>query len=683
MLVLGIAGGISPIHERPYDLPPGITHDAAAALLLDGKILTAIEEERLNRIKHTNKAPISAIRFCVEQAGVSLEQIDKLAIYGGEASMNGNIRTAYLSRARREPFIDIRKRIRMLLRDELGFEFQSDRLSFIPHHMAHAQSAYAPSGFSSGLILTVDGSGGDGVAGMVLNAEGENLQVLHVIPDGKSLGHFYLRIIRYLGFSNFDEYKVMGLAPYGDPSVYRSYFKSFYSLLPQGEYVIHWSKFSALFGLGPPRVKGGSITQAHKDLASSLQESLEDIVFHILRHYQKLTGRRNLCLAGGVAHNCTLNGKLLYSNLFERIFVQPAAHDAGCAVGAAFEVFRQEKWKIERRELDHVYWGAKIDEPEDLETLLNDWSDLLEFEKPENIAETTARLLDGNYVVGWVQGRSEFGPRALGNRSILADPRPAQNKEIINAMIKKREAFRPFAPAVLEERVDEYFDLPTGKARLDFMTFVVRVRKEMQALLGAVSHVDGTARVQTVSKSTNRDFWNLIQAFGDRTGVYLLLNTSFNNNAEPVVNTAGDAIACFLTTGLHYLVIGDYLIRKRPVRELNWLGLSPSLHKHSRLSQVKRFVTSRDRAVVYEIGNSYDDEHSVPISPAAFRLLSASDGEQSLKELMDQIRLPEGQRETVVNEMLELWEKRVIALNPLRKEICDSALIDEPFAIYA
>ncbi len=667
MLVLGIAGGISPIHEKPYDLPPGITHDAAAALLDDGNVIAAIEEERLNRIKHTNKSPISAIRYCLEDCGLRLEDVDKLSIYGSEHSMNNNMRTAYLSRPRREFYKDIRTQIRRLLFDEFKYDLESDRLFFTPHHLAHALSAYIPSGFESSLILTIDGSGGDGTAGMVLTAAGDSLNALRSIPDVKSLGHFYLRVTRFLGYTNFDEYKVMGLAPYGDPEIYRRLFKSFYTLLPNGDYTIDWQKLNQLFDIGPPRTNGDPLTQIHQDIAAALQEAIEEIAFHILKYYKETTGHKNLCLAGGVAHNCTLNGKLLYSELFDEIFVQPAAHDAGCAIGAAFNVFYSERHKISRPTLDHIYWGADVGTDDFIESALTRWSAFLKYEKVKDIIVQAAEMLSSGFVIGWVQGRSEFGPRALGNRSILADPRPAENKEIINAMVKKREAYRPFAPSVMEEYIDEYFDVPPGKKKFPFMTFVVKVRECHHQLLGAITHVDGTARVQTVSKNTNGSFWNLINAFGNRTGVYLLLNTSFNNNAEPIVNSAEDAIVCFLTTNLHYLVVGNYIVSKKDFDLSCYLDLIPSLPRYSRLSKSRRYISRSELATVCEIGNSYDEEYKVSITAEMFDVLAGSCGERTIGNLLSSSGLTGNKTDSIVRELFDLWSKRVILLKPPEK----------------
>jgi carbamoyltransferase len=520
-----------------------------------------------------------------------------------------------------------------------------------------------PSGFDRSLVLTIDAFG-DGASGMILSGEGPALKSLSVLPDSKSLGRFYLGVIRFLGYDLFDEYKVMGLAPYGDPQKYRKMFKKFYTLLPDGDYIIHMDNLHRLFGLAAPRRTDDHIEQLHKDIAAALQESLEAIVLHVLRHYRDTTGHSKLCLAGGVAHNCTLNGKILYSGLFDDVFVQPASHDAGGAVGAALLLCQQRNGLAGSKAWNHVYWGTKVGDGDEVLGSLWKWKDLIEIEKLENVEERAARLLAEGYVIGWVQGRSEFGPRALGNRSILADPRPAENRDIINSMVKKREAFRPFAPSVLEEYVDDFFVVPENKKNFPFMVFVLKVREDKQKLLGAITHLDGTARVQTVSKAANPRYWGLIEEFRKLTAVPVLLNTSFNNNAEPIVDSVDDAVVCYLTTRLHYLVVGDYLISKKEGTDRKYARLAPSLPAYAILRQVRKHSSPGEMRTSYEIGNSYNDRYRAQISSEAFSILSQADGDRSLDELLAKVcPANENKRETL-QELLDLWSRRVISLSP-------------------
>jgi carbamoyltransferase len=663
MLLLGITGGWGTVYEKRYDMHFAMRHDAAAALIDDGEIVAAIEEERLNRIKHTNKAPISAIKHCLDSYGVGLNDVARIAIHGSEDYMNIQFRNKFLQRPRREVYVDARSLHQQMFKEYLGYDVDKSKFYFVHHHIAHAITAMAPSGFERSLVLTIDAYG-DGVSGLVLDAERDSVKILESLPETKSLGRFYLNVIRFLGYDLFDEYKVMGLAPYGDPQRYRSQFKELYGLLPDGDYVIHMDNLHNLFRLTLPRVAGEPISQVHKDVAASLQESLEEIVFHVLRHYQRKTGHRNLCLAGGVAHNCTLNGNILYSGLFDNVFVQPASHDAGGAIGAALYSYYQDHSGARPSRLKCVYWGPEVGDDNAIYQALSLWRDFIDIEKTDDIAGRTARLIADGQVIGWVQGRSEFGPRALGNRSILADPRPAENKDIINQMVKKREEYRPFAPSVMEEYSDQYFIVPPGEKKFPFMVFVLKVRQEAQSLLRAVTHVDGTARVQTVSRETNQRFWNLINAFREITGIPVLLNTSFNNNVEPIVDSVEDSVTCFLTTQINYLVIGDYLISKKPVSHIHYLNLIPRLASYSRLEWTKRFSSEFGEVVSYEVGNSYDDRYKVQVSSQSFKLLESIDGCRRLGDLCEELCVDDDQRIALIEELINLWSQRLVLFSP-------------------
>jgi carbamoyltransferase len=665
MLVLGIAGGLDLVYENHFRFPANMYHDAAAALVHDGRVVAAIEEERLNRIKHTNKLPVSALKFCLESYGVKLEDLDAFAVFMEEQKSSFDPRQQLFNPERKQ-VKGARLVLHQMFRRELGRDLADEKIRFVNHHLAHAMSAFAPSGFERSLILTIDGLG-DNNSGMLLHGEGTRLSVIRSFPASKSLGHFYQTLIRFLGFEYFDEYKVMGLAPYGNAARFRHIFKRFYTLLADGDYATHIDRLGMLFDVAAPRGKDDPITATHQDIAAALQEALEEIVFHVLRHFQKKTGHQNLCLAGGVAQNCTLNGKVLASGLFENVFVQPAAHDSGCAIGAALYVEHTVQPQQKFETLEHVYWGTDVGGDDQIAETLDAWQDFIEVERVADIAERTAQLLAEGSVIGWVQGRSEFGPRALGNRSILADPRPAENKDIINAMVKKREAFRPFAPSVMEEYAGEFFEVPVNKKQFPFMIFVVDVAQDKRELLGAITHVDGTARIQTVSKKTNSRFWNLLDSFRKLTGVPVLLNTSFNNNVEPIVDSVNDAVVSFLTTKLHYLVVGDYLISKKKVQPEEHLNLVPSLPLHQSLHQSKSFMSRRDMTSVYEIRNTYNEQYNAKVSTELFAILITADGSSTVRELMQYCGINEDAKEGIVTELLQLWTRRMVILNPCER----------------
>ncbi|MES0155947.1 carbamoyltransferase [Mesorhizobium sp. M0018] len=666
MLCLGISGGLDQVHENRFELRNAFMHDGAAVLVRDGRVIAAVEEERLNRMKHSNKLPIRSIQYCLSAAGVQLNDIDRVALYASEPYANAMLEGMSAS----HPDIlsiplDAKTLVQDLLTREFGTKLDSSRISFVSHHQAHAVSAFAMSGFEQSLILAIDGSG-DFLSGLLAVGSGTEITQLEAFPENNSLGLFYLETIRYLGYGLFDEYKVMGLAPYGDPAPYRELFEQFYELSANGGgYRVHLDRIGpALLRNIEVRRKGMPFTQQHRDVSASLQEALERIVFHILRHHREATGMKRLCLAGGVAHNCTMNGKLLYSGLFEDIFVQPASHDAGCALGAALIVSNEMGRPAPCERLQEVYWGPDLGSERAVQQELNAWAGHLEVERSDDVASSAADWIANGAVIGWVQGRSEFGPRALGNRSILADPRPAANKDRINAMVKKREGYRPFAPSVLEEDASEFFDLPDGRHEFPFMNFVVRVRDSKRALLGAITHVDGTARLQTVSRNANPAYWEVINAFKKRTGTPILLNTSFNNNAEPIVDSVADAIATFLTTELDGLVVGPFLVKKRAATLQDWTALAVSLPPYVSLHQTRAYKAPDRRETHCEISTTHFSSDSVRISHDLFNLLMRIEGEAVLGDLLNTIAPDQAKREALMEGLRRLWEQRLVRLHP-------------------
>jgi carbamoyltransferase len=346
--------------------------------------------------------------------------------------------------------------------------------------------------------------------------------------------------------------------------------------------------------------------------------------------------------------------------------VQPAAHDAGTALGSALYAYYQERPKAKSQPpMEHVYWGTDIGGSQLVLSQLKKWEDFITIKRSEDICRETAELLENGNVVGWVQGRSEFGPRALGNRSILADPRPPENKDRINQMVKKREAFRPFAPSVLEESVREFFHVPTGQESLPFMIFIVDVKEDKRSILGAVTHIDGTARVQTVSKRTNEVFWRLIDAFKAITGIPILLNTSFNNNTEPIVDSVEDAIVCYLTTELDYLIVGDYLVKKKELCWQDYLSLKLSLAPYITLQQVRTLDSNGLHSTSRSIQNTYDPDFQGNISPEIYSVLYLADGERRLKDIMDELgETDERKVQAIVTELIDMWGQRHITLKP-------------------
>lgn len=670
MLTLGLSGhyGSDDADLAPGGIPKWYAHDSAACLVADGELIAAVEQERINRIKHTNKFPAGAIRACFDQAGVGPEQVDGVGYYFGEVFSDISLNSLYALNPAL-PIRTAREVIQDKLREAFEWRVPDDRIRFTTHHLSHARSCFTRSGMDEALVVAMDGRA-EVDSTTIFRAEGDKIEQLATYPVAKSLGLFYVMAIRMIGYGLFDEYKVMGLAPYGDPAAYRDVFNTLYTLHDEGQYELTQgtaymnltaSAFQAA-GLWPRRA-GEPISQQHKDFAAGLQEMLEQISLHVVSHWAKQTGLPKLCFVGGVAHNSSLNGLILRSGLFDEVFVHPASHDAGAAEGAALEVavHRGHRPGCQPR-MRSASLGGHLGSRTELERTLRAWSDLIEYERPDDIVSAAAALLAEGDVLGWAHGRSEFGPRALGNRSIIADARPAENRTRINAMVKKRESFRPFAPAVTPEDAETYFDLTGTKAGHEFMSFVVHVHPDRREELGAVTHVDGSARLQIVDPETNQRFYRLIKRFGELTGTPVLLNTSFNNDAEPIVETAGDVISSYLTTGLDALVIEDYLVRRRGAVAHALDGLVLRLRPVTRLKEEWGPYTD-GTAPARQVYFAYTDGPWAELSSPVFDLLRFTDRMSTIGQLAAR-HLAEPLTDAVREELFGLWQKRFFSLTP-------------------
>ncbi len=567
--------------------------NASAAIVADGKLLAAAEEERFNRVKYAAGLPVQAIRYCLSQAGIPLTKVDHFAIPRNPWARMGT----KLWYALRMPKFAI-ERARVMakfsgLKEELAAAFELDpetiRAPFhrIEHHVAHLASAYFVSPFDHAAVLSVDGLG-DFASAMWATGEGIDLHPYGATTFPHSLGMYYTALTQYLGFWKFgDEYKVMGLGAYGTPRFldeFRDIVRadSGMKLRLNLDYFTHqiqgpemtWRDagttpvLGRLFSdylemrLGPARDPEKPVEQRHRDLAASMQAGLEEVLMAHVSELAERTKEKSLCLAGGVAFNCVANGKMLERTPFEKIYVQPAAGDAGLSVGAAFSVEHSVLGRKRNFVMEHAGWGPSYSNAEIAEAVRQKIpnGDGIQIEEMEQdpLAKAAAREIADGRILGWYQGRAEWGPRALGNRSIVADPRRAEMKDILNQRIKHREMFRPFAPSILEEATGEYFERTHPSP---FMTFAYSVRPEKRSVIPAPTHVDGTARLQTVSRRTNPLYWKLIRAFGDLTGVPVVVNTSFNDN-EPIVCKPEEALDCFLRTRMDALVMGNLILRR-------------------------------------------------------------------------------------------------------------------------
>jgi len=570
--------------------------NASAAVVCDGQLVAAVEEERFNRVKYAAGFPAAAIRYCLKEAGLKLEEIDHVAVPRNPLARLGT----KLFYALRMPSF-ARNRAKVLVkftgvREALAAAFDSDpnkvtaQFHRIEHHQAHLASAFFVSPFERAALLSADGLG-DFASTMWGSGSERHMNIADAVAFPHSLGLYYTAVTQYLGFPKFgDEYKVMGLAAYGQPEKLEA-FRDIVRFDANGtgngfrlglEYFVHhrtgpemsWAEadktptLGTLFSdqmsqkLGTARSVEEPLEQRHRNLAASLQARLEEVYLGMLRKLAKATGLKSICLAGGVAFNCVANGKIFERTPFEQVYVQPAAGDAGLAVGAAYYVWHQKLGKPRSFVMDHAYWGPEFSAGETRAAMeasgISGKGYVIEELREQELTRRAAAIVADGKILGWFQGRAEWGPRALGNRSIVADPRRADMKDILNRRIKHREIFRPFAPSILAEATGEWFEKSYPSP---FMTLAYAVQPEKRELIPAPTHVDGTGRLQTVTREANPRYHALISAFRDLTGVPVVLNTSFNDN-EPIVCRPEEAIDCFLRTKMDALLLGDFLVTR-------------------------------------------------------------------------------------------------------------------------
>lgn len=584
-------------------------HDAAACLIIDGEIIAAAQEERFTRKKHDSNFPVNAICYCLREGKTSSRDIDYVVFYDKPFLKFERLLETYLafapigfkSFATSLPIwlkdkLFQKTVITNALRDLWGKDVKwEEKLLFSEHHLSHAASAFFPSPFDRAAVLTMDGVGEWTTTSLAVG-KGNELSVIKEIHFPHSVGLLYSAMTYYTGFKvNSGEYKVMGLAPYGEPKFARLIRDHLIDIKDDGSFALDMSyfnyctgltmtneKFDALFG-GPPRKQESILTQREMDLAASIQVVVEDVVLKLAKGVSKTTGEKNLCLAGGVALNCVANGKLLKEKVFERLWIQPAAGDAGGALGAAlgaYHIMLNQPRKVSEgiNAMKGSYLGPEFSQQEITEQLTRCGAVFETLTEDEVIEQTAQALADGK-AVGWMNGRMEFGPRALGGRSIIADPRSPAMQKLLNLKVKYRESFRPFAPSVLREDVAEWFEMDDDSPYMLLVADVVKAKRrqmtaEEQTLFGidklnvprseipSVTHVDYSARVQTVHKETNPRYYALIKRFKSLTSCPVIINTSFNIRGEPIICTPEDAFRCFMGTGLDVLVVGNAFLEK-------------------------------------------------------------------------------------------------------------------------
>ncbi len=566
-------------------------HDAAAALLKDGEIVAACQEERLSRKKHDSEFPARAVRYVLKEAGIGPEQLDAVGFYDKPLLKFERMLSTYVATFPRS-FNSFRKAIPVWLHQKLWvpslirkeLKPYKGPILFAEHHMSHAASCFLPSPFEEAAILTVDGVGEWATASFGVG-KGRDITLFKEIRFPHSLGLLYSAFTYYLGFKvNSAEYKVMGLAPYGKPVHFERIMKEMVHLNDDGSFKLNMKYFSYDYGLtmtngafdeffgGPPRKPETWMNEREFDIAASVQKVCEEVVLKMVNYIQRETGLENLCMAGGVALNCVANGRVIRETRMKNLFVQPAAGDAGGAVGVAHYIYNTVRRQPRGKAWSHAFLGPAYSDAEIARYLDSTGARYRTLSDRELVDGTARRLSEGN-VVGWFQGRMEFGPRALGGRSILADPRDPKMRDTLNMKIKFREGFRPFAPSVLADKAPDWFEIEGDSP---YMLLVAQVR-EGKRVIPSVTHVDNSARLQTVTRAESPLYYDLIAEFGRLTGVPVVINTSFNVRGEPIVCTPHDAYLCFMRTNMDHLVLGHHVLDKKeqpPLREdVDWRSL--------------------------------------------------------------------------------------------------------------
>jgi len=557
-------------------------HDSAAALLIDGELVAAVHEERFTRIRHDAAVPKHAVQYCLKEAGIEIGDLDYVVFYDKPFVKFERMLMTYIATFPRSlpsftksipVWLKEKLWIPNLIHKELGFDGE---VLFTEHHQSHAASAFLPSPFEEAAILTCDGVGEWATTTQGIG-KGEKVELIHEVRFPHSLGLLYSAFTYYLGFKvNSAEYKVMGAAPYGDPKYADTILKELVDLRDDGSFKLNMKyfaydyglrmtndRFSDLFGQ-PVRNPEGEMEQFHWDMAASIQKVTETVMLHMVDDLHRKTGMKNLCMAGGVALNCVSNGRIIREGPFENLWVQPAAGDAGGALGAALFVHNTILGNPRATRMEHCYWGPGFSDEEIRAYLDSRGAPYETLSRDDMIRETARQLDEKQAVIGWFQGRTEWGPRSLGARSILADARNEENWKRVNLKIKFRESFRPFAPAVLADKASEWFDIDRESP---YMLLVCQVREGKH--IPAVTHVDGSARLQTVTRETMPEFYDLLAEFDRRTDCPVLINTSFNVRGEPIVLSPDDAYLCFMRTNMDVLVLGNQILRKEDQPELH------------------------------------------------------------------------------------------------------------------
>lgn len=662
MFTLGLAGGLDPVHEQRLDTPENYTYEGAAVLLEDGVVVAALEQERLDRIKHSNKFPVDAIRFCLDSRGLTLGDLGSVAYYADEQSADALLTRLYLARPDIPRRVSARGLLHATLTGALGGQLAAERLRFYEHRTTHAACAMHQSGWSQALVYVIDNAGGLYAARRAADG-GVAMTTLGLTPPAKSVQKLCHAVLPFLGLGLFEEHKALALAATGDDAAFRSALHELYDLLPDGDYRLHLDRPPALLDeIGPPRA-GAPLTQRHHDLAASLQRAMEEIVLHVVAHYRAISGLRNLCVAGGMAENVATNARLMESGTFAEVFVHPVAYDSGCALGAALLASQDDGHPAPPTRISSVQWAGSLPDGADIAAELSRWTSFVRSERRTDAVRGTAEAIASGALVAWLEGRGDFGSHALGGRNVFA--RPSQDGgERLQRALDRPETYRAPALVIREADLHQWCELPETVRSAPFQTFALRLRPERLGAAGAAVMGGGRARVQTIAPERLPRLTRLLDDLEQITGVAALLSSSFNRSGEPTVETVEDAVASFVLSRLDRLVIGDVVAERTKAGVEAWLSLELALPAFAQLVRTKGWSERRRGGTRDEIRTTYAPGVSRQISRLLADLLDLLDEPVPLGQLLAHSRVDEEQRSALLNEILVLTAAGLVRLRP-------------------
>ncbi len=671
LLTLGLAGGLDPVHSQILDSPENYTYDGAAVLLADGVVVAAVEEERLNRIKHSNKFPVAAIRFCLSHYGATIADIDHIAYYVDEAAADGLLALLYLERSDMPRRLDARTLLQATIARAFDCAVDPARLRFYEHRLTHAACAMHQSGFADSLVYVIDNAGGL-YRGRRAPGGTVDLDPILLTPPAKSIQKLCHAVLPHLGLTLFEEYKALALAGQGDPARFATTVGALYELLPEGDYRLRLDRAGVLIdAVAPPR--GEPPSQAHYDLAAALQAAMERIVLHVLEHHRRASGLRTVCMAGGMAENIATNGAVLRSGLFDDVFVHPVAHDAGCALGAALLAAQAAGCPSAVARVASVGWGSAIGDGTDPARRVAAWPGLAEVERCADPPRYAADRIADGALVGWVRGRSDFGTHALGSRNVFARAEIAANRERLHQALGRPERYRPLAALVRAEDLGDWCVLPPGIDALPFQTFAVEIRDNRRAALAGAMCPDGTACVQSVVRDADPALWRMLTDLGARTStpavLPAVLSASFNRSSEPTVETLDDAIACFLDSGIDHLVVGDIVAAKAATDWDARRALRLSLPPHVQMLRTSGWIERSHGRVASELRTATSPAVRRGVTPELAALLGAFDDDVAIGDLLTRAGLDEAGERALIGEIGALWSAGLIRLRPPAESI--------------